>query len=901
MQNTNTDDTKRHLRHIVAAWPDGDFTFEIRANTPRGWLGRFFKRNDIDKVPDALARLSDDTRGVFVTFNPTTRPPTEHWSSTPLTRDSDIARRSWLVVDIDPTRPADTGSTDDELARGERVRDSVRHKLTERGFPAPSVVMSGNGWHLWYAIDKPNDDESRGALKNLLAELADTCSTDTAKVDKSLSNAARIIKLVGTTARKGEATVDRPHRTARFDGDLARIEKVGADLIDGFTSSTLELAPTKVQHTAPRAEYTDEHSKQARRAFEGIVTKLAQTPNGERNNLLFWATTKSAPYVGAGLLDEGHVRRELVAAARAVGLTDAEIDKTMSSGWGRSINEPPSFREQVTDEDVERLNMHWLTGELPPTERTFCDVEVKPTVAPQAPTTVARYDGAQQEVVLLRAYLRDVFTTTPSAVARLASRRWVTPSAELVFTKFEPGSSPDAVHIEAVGIPTTLAQQLAEEVDKTDKVAACLEYIQDIDRRRRGDKLRGDVAFELGDKDRDGKPKPRGDAHSLRRILDEHDDTEARHNSASVYGVDAMRAHLARVQADHALGRSLSGFKTGVLGIDYLTNGLAKTILFGGASGIGKTNLLLAAARGVLTNEPDAAVVYLSFEQTPFTLYKRCICALADLTMRQCSRGVSKYQDQARALAASRDSTLALNPNQVARFNKAHKQIEDWSSRFALLDGNELPDARRSTIVGVVRDAARRFGVSTDKVCLFFDSFTSALPRMIQANARAQAKDIQDGAIDELARIQHDIGGALVSIAELNKANMISAAPGVDAFTGSGHIVHRVDMAGALVKGAWLNKVDAAATGPKDDEDLGDKSKREAEVNVTPMRLVFVKARDEGIANLPRWLVHNHATQAVYDSTTEEAAAYAALHAKALEDKKTRTRKGKGGDSELPI
>jgi hypothetical protein len=174
------------------------------------------------------------------------------------------------------------------------------------------------------------------------------------------------------------------------------------------------------------------------------------------------------------------------------------------------------------------------------------------------------------------------------------------------------------------------------------------------------------------------------------------------------------------------------------------------------------------------------------------------------------------------------------------------------------------------------------------------------MPRMV-SNTKAQAKELQDTAIDELGRIQHDLGGPLVSIAELNKANMVSAHPGVDSFTGSGHIVHRVDMAGSLTKGAWLHKATIAndSTTRTDGVDFGDKVTRNAEAHIVPMRLVFVKARDEGVANLARWLVHNKHTQEVIDAGQEQARAFEEKHNEAVKTKDNKSRKNKPKD--IPI
>lgn len=842
---------KQHLRHIVSAWPDGDFTFEVR--TIGGTTaGRFFNRHDIDEAAKAIEaryKAHDDIKGVFVTFNPTTKPPSKDWLSQGLTKDTDIARRCWLVVDIDPKRPADSNSTNEEQGLADAVRGRVEYGLANKGWGDPTVAMSGNGWHLWYAIDLPNTDEAKNTVKRVLQELGEQYNTEKVKIDTSLSNAARIIKLVGTLARKQAHTQDRPQRQAYFNGALRPVNKVPEDLLQGFAVDTLSRPPVVATHTP-----TIPPKSQVEAYLQGICHNLATAQPGERNKTLFLAALNASSMVAAGWVDEAQAWREITAAGHATGLELAEVNKTASNGWEHGKNNPPP-----------KLNQ--------PHTQSRNDKTQSANAITTAPS-VAAFEGARQELVVLHAYLQDINTATHARVARLASRQWVNAKLASIVFEFEPGAAPSAAHLEAKGVAADIADKLAGVLDVA-AVPSCIECLQRIDKQRREDDTRKRVADCL----------QAHDIGKVRAVLDEHDDNEARHVGVAVVGREAMRAHFEKIKARHELGRALGGLATGIHAVDTLTNGLDKLIMFGGASGIGKTNLLLAMARGVLANEAQTAVVYLSFEQTPFTLHKRCLCALAHLTSKQCGQGVP--QSVAGQLS---DKGFALSDKQTARLVKAQNTLEGWADRFDLVSGNDLPDANRATVVGYVRNAARRFGVSTDKVCVFFDSFTSAMPRMIE-NTKANAKEIQDAAIDELGRIQHDLGGPLVSIAELNKANMTAAHPGIDAFTGSGHIVHRVDMAGSLVRGAWLRNATAHIDESNADTvDFGDDNARNREEHNTPMRLVFVKARDEGIANRARWLVHNWRTQSVRDAGEDESNTYEGLHNEAC-DKATRANK----------
>jgi hypothetical protein len=142
----------------------------------------------------------------------------------PTTSDSDIQGRRWLLVDVDPERPAKISSTDAEheaaLALARRIRDGLR----ERGWPDPVLADSGNGAHILYRINIENDVESAALCQRVLQALDALFLDPIASVDLKTFNAARIWKLYGTPACKGDSTPDRPHR-------MARLLEVPADVV----------------------------------------------------------------------------------------------------------------------------------------------------------------------------------------------------------------------------------------------------------------------------------------------------------------------------------------------------------------------------------------------------------------------------------------------------------------------------------------------------------------------------------------------------------------------------------------------------------------------------------------------------------------------------------------------
>lgn len=143
------------------------------------------------------------------------------------TPDDQIDRRSWLMIDLDPIRPEGISATPTELAAAQERAELIRDHLSKQGWPRPATCFSGNGYHLLYPVDLPNDAASRDLVKHVLLSLQLRFSEKKIKgdlgsevepgaigvrIDPAVFNAARITKLYGTVARKGDPLGDREHR-----------------------------------------------------------------------------------------------------------------------------------------------------------------------------------------------------------------------------------------------------------------------------------------------------------------------------------------------------------------------------------------------------------------------------------------------------------------------------------------------------------------------------------------------------------------------------------------------------------------------------------------------------------------------------------------------------------------
>nr|WP_320132154.1 hypothetical protein [uncultured Holophaga sp.] len=130
--------------------------------------------------------------------------------------DGDVLKRTWLPIDLDAVRLSGISATDEEHHVAlDRARKIAAH-LRGQGWPDPILGGSGNGAHLLYRVDLPRDDG--GVVQKCLQALDKRFSDEWVKVDTSVYNSARIWKLYGTPACKGDSTLNRPHRMAKIIG-----------------------------------------------------------------------------------------------------------------------------------------------------------------------------------------------------------------------------------------------------------------------------------------------------------------------------------------------------------------------------------------------------------------------------------------------------------------------------------------------------------------------------------------------------------------------------------------------------------------------------------------------------------------------------------------------------------
>jgi hypothetical protein len=243
--------TKEISRAIATLFQPNEVT-EVRVPKSRkdGTISGYF--DSPEKLTEAITELSGSHAGIYYTLNPTLESLTARAHNCCLTKaaatttDDQIIRRRWLLIDVDPQRPAGISSSDPEKEKALEKLQEIGTFLTEQGWPAPVSADSGNGFHLLYRLDLPNTSEVTEAVKVVLKSLAERFDDDVIKVDRSVYNAARIVKAYGSKACKGQNTETRPHRLSRLRVVPSDIRPVTLTQLNAFKTLVQSQSNGKV-------------------------------------------------------------------------------------------------------------------------------------------------------------------------------------------------------------------------------------------------------------------------------------------------------------------------------------------------------------------------------------------------------------------------------------------------------------------------------------------------------------------------------------------------------------------------------------------------------------------------------------------------------------------------------
>ena len=137
-------------------------------------------------------------------------------------KKEDIVGLNLVVIDIDPIRPRESPSTEEELNRSIYLSEKIRNFFLEKNFNPPLRGMTGNGVSLffitpYYEIDEKNRDEIEDSILWFENYIRENFKDELKKMNLRIDNMydlPRIVKVIGTKNIKGIEEKDRPHRVS---------------------------------------------------------------------------------------------------------------------------------------------------------------------------------------------------------------------------------------------------------------------------------------------------------------------------------------------------------------------------------------------------------------------------------------------------------------------------------------------------------------------------------------------------------------------------------------------------------------------------------------------------------------------------------------------------------------
>ncbi len=174
------------------------------------------------------------------------------------TSDNQIITYKWILLDLDPIRPTQTSSSDQELQLSIDLLSRIDQELFSELGISIHHGLSGNGIHGLIPIETQlSVSKTSSLVKELLEMLAEKYSNDQVAVDTSVSNPSRITKVLGTKAIKGDDIEEAPHRRSLWlpstdpslpTFDIVELHKsIGSKLKPTFLTKQLESVPEEVE------------------------------------------------------------------------------------------------------------------------------------------------------------------------------------------------------------------------------------------------------------------------------------------------------------------------------------------------------------------------------------------------------------------------------------------------------------------------------------------------------------------------------------------------------------------------------------------------------------------------------------------------------------------------------
>lgn len=262
----NWEEVKKAISILI---PDGNL-FEIRTIPKEGEIGwRVCVKNTAEGLDTAISGLIKkglDKTPLYMTLQAVQQDAKclhDYGKVLPsrcCVKDNDIAFYQWLYIDIDPKRPSGMQATEDETEHAKTVADQVMEYLRNNEFPDPVYAFTGNGRAIYYSINMPADAENKQLISGFLKALHHKFSTEGADIDTTVSNPARITKVIGCPSCKGEETPERPYSMSKLLSVPAKIGTVSAEQLQAVIDA---LTPKREPKRTKKEQKADERKKTA--------------------------------------------------------------------------------------------------------------------------------------------------------------------------------------------------------------------------------------------------------------------------------------------------------------------------------------------------------------------------------------------------------------------------------------------------------------------------------------------------------------------------------------------------------------------------------------------------------------------------------------------------------------
>lgn len=214
-----------------------------------------------------LEQANPSWQGTYATVNPANKTefPRGVSTSTGLTKDEHIQNGLcyFLLIDLDPVKQdppsGQCNATADERESALAAGDLINQMLKDLGLKATLTVSSGNGFHALYPVNGIIKSQHKQFLRFIAKEwntLAPSELFKKVKVDTSVYNPARLMRVPGTLGRKGGDVSTRPKVVK---SQIINCQAWSADLAQSNQIAVEEVLATEEASSETNAQYKEEN------------------------------------------------------------------------------------------------------------------------------------------------------------------------------------------------------------------------------------------------------------------------------------------------------------------------------------------------------------------------------------------------------------------------------------------------------------------------------------------------------------------------------------------------------------------------------------------------------------------------------------------------------------------